>query len=65
MRCEGFFAKEILDPAFVAEEEARVTRGWRRLQEMPALGIPIIEYPLPEVRDAWQRAPRRRSAQRR
>jgi len=34
----------------VAEEEARVTRGWRRLQELPGLGIPIIEYPLPEVR---------------
>src|SRR5580693_3368792 len=42
MRCEGFFAKETLDPGFVAAEEARVTRGWRRLQELPALGIPII-----------------------
>src|SRR5260370_24636431 len=51
VRCEGFFAKETLDPAFVAAEEARVTRGWRRLQEIPGLGIPIIEYPLPEVRE--------------
>jgi hypothetical protein len=50
VRCEGVFAKEFLDPVFVAEEEARVTRGWRRLQEIPTLGIPIIEYPLPEVR---------------
>jgi hypothetical protein len=50
VRCDGFFAKDTLDPAFVGEEEARVTRGWRRLQEIPALGIPIIEYPLPEVR---------------
>ena len=27
-----------------------MTRGWRRLQELPGLGLPIIEYPLPEVR---------------
>jgi hypothetical protein len=50
VRCDGFFAKDTLDPAFVGEEEARVTRGWKRLQEIPTLGIPIIEYPLPEVR---------------
>ena len=49
--CEGPFAKANLDAAYVAEQEARVTRGWRRLQELPRLGIPIIEYPLPEVRD--------------
>jgi hypothetical protein len=47
--CDGPFAKQNLDPAYVAEEERRVTRGWRRLQELPALGIPITEYPLPEV----------------
>ena len=51
LRCEGFFAREMLDPAFVREEATRVTRGWRRLQELPTLGIPIIEYPLPEVRE--------------
>ena len=50
--CEGSFAKDMLDPAFVAGEAARVTRGWRRLQELPALGLPILEYPLPEVRQA-------------
>jgi hypothetical protein len=50
VRCESVFAKETLDAAFVAAEEARVTRGWRRLQEIPSLGIPIIDYPLPEVR---------------
>jgi hypothetical protein len=55
VRCEGAFAKEYLDSAFVAEEEARVTRGWRRLQELPALGLPILEYPLPEVREAMRR----------
>src|SRR2546425_12682620 len=38
VRCEGPFAKEHLDAAFVAQEEARVTRGWRRLQEIPQLG---------------------------
>jgi hypothetical protein len=51
--CEGVFAKSGLDPDFVAAEEARVTRGWRRLQELPRLGVPIIEYPLPEVRETW------------
>ena len=49
--CEGPFAKANLDAAYVAEQEARVTRGWRRLQELPRLGIPIIEYPLPEARE--------------
>jgi len=53
VRCEGPFGKESLDPAFVAEQEARVTRGWRRLQELPKLGLTIEEYPLPEVRAAW------------
>src|SRR5262245_25554272 len=43
---EGPFAKHLLDPAFVAEEEDRVTRGWRRLQALPTLGLTIAEYPL-------------------
>jgi hypothetical protein len=47
---EGPFAKSELDPEFVASEEARVTRGYLRLRELPALGLPITEYPLPEVR---------------
>jgi hypothetical protein len=55
VRCEGIFAKDQLDPAFVAAEETRITRAWRRLQEIPALGIPITEYPLPEVIEAWSR----------
>ncbi|MBI1914286.1 MAG: hypothetical protein HYS12_06050 [Planctomycetes bacterium] len=54
--CEGPFAKQSLDPAWVAEEEARVTRGWRRLQEIPTLGISLMEYPLPEVRQRRQGA---------
>jgi hypothetical protein len=57
VRCEGFFAKEALDPAYVAEQEARVTRAWRRLQEIPKLGITILEYPLPEVRERLGRQP--------
>src|SRR6266511_1474566 len=53
LRCDGPFAKEHLDPAYVAEQEARVTRGWRWLQELPRLGLTIDEYPLPEVLEAW------------
>jgi hypothetical protein len=45
--CDGPFGKESLDPAYVAEMEDRVTRAWRRLQEIPALRLPIAEYPLP------------------
>jgi hypothetical protein len=36
----------LLDPDYVAAEEARVTAGWRRLQDIPSLGISLIEYPL-------------------
>ena len=53
---EGPFAKEQLDRDYVAEQEARVTRAWQRLQELPTLGLPITEYPLPEVRAAWRNA---------
>lgn len=51
--CEGAFAKNLLDPAFVHQEEARVTRGWKRLQQVPTLGVAVTEYPLEEVRQAW------------
>ena len=44
--CEGFFDKRTLDAAFVAAEEERVTRAWRRLREVVRLGVPIGEYPL-------------------
>jgi hypothetical protein len=44
--CVGPFAKANLDAAFVAEEERRVSRGWRRLQAIPTLGLSIAEYPL-------------------
>jgi hypothetical protein len=55
VQCEGFFAKQNLDAAYVAQQEALVTRAWQRLQEVPRLGIPMTEYPLPEVRAAWRK----------
>jgi hypothetical protein len=54
VEAEGPFAKSQLDPGFVAEEEARVTRGYLRLRTLPGLGLPLTEYPLPEVRARWQ-----------
>ena len=57
---DGPFARSELDPEFVAAEEARVTRAYLRLRELPELGLPITEYPLPEARARWQDpAPRR------
>lgn len=44
--CDGPFGKAHLDPDYVATEEARVTRAWRRLQAIPRLGLTIAEYPL-------------------
>lgn len=43
---DGPFSKEELDPAEVKRREDLVTRGWRRLQEVRDLGIPISDYPL-------------------
>ena len=54
IRCEGVFAKETLDQEWVQLEEARVTSAWKRLQDIPTLGLSIVEYPLPEVRSRWQ-----------
>ncbi len=51
---EGAFAKSVLDPEFVAREETRVTRGYRRLLEVIQLGLPIVDYPLPDQRVRWQ-----------
>jgi hypothetical protein len=55
VECPGAFAKSEMDPEFVHQEEARITRAWRRLQEAPTLGVPLTEYPLPEVLDAWRK----------
>ncbi len=51
---EGYFDKRQLDPEFVAAEEARVTRGYLRLIEIPSLTLSILEYPLPEIQARWQ-----------
>lgn len=48
---EGPFDKRRLDAADVRRQEALVTRGWRRLQEVRDMGLPISEYPLDEVRN--------------
>lgn len=47
----GDFDKRRLDPVYRAQRETLVTRGWRRLKELAALDLPIIDYPLPEVRE--------------
>src|SRR3954452_23306577 len=41
VEAEGLFAKSQLDPAFVASEEARVTRGYLRLRALPELDLPL------------------------
>lgn len=48
----GIFSKTSLDPDFVAEQEALVTRGWLRLVELSQKReeMPITDYPLPEFR---------------
>ena len=43
---EGPFDKRLQDPDEVRRREDLVTRGWRRLQELRTLNIPISEYPL-------------------
>lgn len=50
--CPGPFGKADLDPFTRAEEERRVTRGWRRLRAVPTLGLTIPEYPLSVTPDS-------------
>ena len=47
---DGDFDKRQLDRTFVSEREQLVTRGWQRLQELRDSTLPIIDYPLDEVR---------------
>jgi len=47
---EGEFDKRLLDSVYVRDRETLVTRGYRRLREVAHLDLPIIDYPLPEVR---------------
>lgn len=46
VQADGAFDKEFLDREFVQQREELVTAGWKRLQELPSLSIPISEYPL-------------------
>lgn len=43
---EGDFDKRRLDAEFRAAREELVTRGWMRLREVLAAGLPIVDYPL-------------------
>lgn len=45
--CDGVFDKRLMTEDCVKSEEDRVTRGWRRLNAIPTLGVGIAEYPLP------------------
>jgi len=49
------FDKRVLDPIYVRQQETLVTRGFRRLKELAALDLPILDYPLPEVRAALEK----------
>jgi hypothetical protein len=46
---DGPFDKARLDGEDVRRREDLTTRGWRRLQQLKDLGLPVSEYPLPEV----------------
>lgn len=48
----GGFAKQRLDPEFVAAEEARVTSGYRRLHKLTNSPVPLHEYPLTKRTEA-------------
>ena len=57
---DGPFDKRRLDAGYVREQEELLTRGWRRLQEIYGQTLPLIEYPLPEVRERLAKRPRER-----
>jgi hypothetical protein len=56
---EGPFDKRALDPQHVRQRETLVTRGWRRLREVAGMDLPILDYPLPEVRADFEQRARR------
>lgn len=47
---EGPFDKRELETDYVAAREDLITRGWRRLQELHGMNIPISQYPLEEMK---------------
>jgi hypothetical protein len=49
---DGPFDKRTVDPDYVREREALLTRGWQRIKEVARSSEPIINYPLPEVLEA-------------
>ena len=51
VKCEGIFAKELLDSDYVVEQERQVTQAWRRLQDVTGTKIPISDYPLAKRED--------------
>jgi hypothetical protein len=54
IQAEAEFSKRTLDRDFVRQRERLVTRGYRRLREVAGQELPILDYPLPEVRAALQ-----------
>lgn len=54
---DGPFGKSALDSKFVAEEEARVTRGFDRLKALARTSRdrPITDYLSPEAAARWSR----------
>ena len=52
---EGPFDKRTLDGDYVRQQEALLTRGWRRLNQVAGEDLTIVEYPLPEVLEAMRR----------
>ncbi len=53
---EGDFDKRQLDGPFVEQRQRLITRGYRRLVEIAqGAEAAIINYPLPEVREAIER----------
>ena len=47
---ESPLGKQNLDTEYVRQREELVTRGWKRLRELPGSGLPFSDYPLPEFR---------------
>ena len=43
---DGVFSKIELDADYVRQQEALVTAGWLRLQEVSGAGLPVSDYPL-------------------
>jgi len=47
---EGEFDKRRLDESYRQQREELITRAWHRLREVIQLGLPIVKYPLPELK---------------